>query len=56
MNELLILLGTIRDGGWVALCALIAIATGLFLLDRPAKTPAVKAAQDVEEWPDRKAA
>lgn len=56
MNELLILLGTVRDAGWVALCALIAIATGLFLLDRPAKTPAVQAEQGVEEWPKRKAA
>jgi len=53
MNELLILLGTVRDGGWVVLCALLAIATGLFLLDRPARTPAV---EDAEEWPERRAA
>ena len=53
MNELLILLGTVRDGGWVALCALLAIATGLFFLDKPAKTPAV---HQEEEWPERKAA
>ncbi len=53
MNELLILLGAVRDGGWLVLCALLAIATGLFLLDRPAKAPAV---HDAVEWPERRAA
>ena len=54
MNELLIFLGTVRDGGWVVLCALFAIAVGLFLADRPAKAPA--ASEGVESWPERKAA
>jgi len=49
MNELLEYLGTIRDAGWVYLCALLAFAIGLFLFDRRAKAPAAEHAEDSTE-------
>ena len=53
MNEILVLLETIRAGGWGALIALLVVATGLLLFDRGVKAPA----GEVEEAaPLRKAA
>ncbi len=42
MNELLGFLGTIRDAGWLYLCALLAFSIGLFLFDRRAHAPAAE--------------
>ncbi len=49
MNEILDFAGTIRDAGWVYLCALLAFATGLFLFDRRASArPAEHADTETE--------
>ena len=53
MNEILVLLETVRAGGWGVLIALLVTATGLLLFDRGAKATA----GEVEEaLPMRKAA
>jgi hypothetical protein len=53
MNEILIFLGTVRDSGWLVLCAIFAVAAAFFVLDRPAKQPAI---EHTEALPERKAA
>ena len=53
MNEILTYLETVRDGGWMVLCAIMAVATAFLVLDRPAKSPA---REHLENESERRAA